>query len=331
MINFPLETINKYDGYNIRFEEWVPQLNVLAHESVKLFVTHGGMESIHEVLYVGKPSIIVPFFGDQHAKAVLSRDRGLGDFLNKNTMTSIDICKKVHNLIIDYGNRSSELYHNFYKMSRIVNYNLNSYKEIYNVLEMEMENGSQHLIPPSVSWIVANDADLWATIFAIISISVYAIWFAYKKLCSKQKIIGCLYQGFGFSDGLCPAGFSCRNFKNSSPPAPCPPGTFSILGQHDCKPCAPGYYTNHSASESCEACPAGFMCPFADQNPVACPVGTYTSFTRQSCCSLCPVGTYNTRIASTNCVKCPAGASCRPVSPPSCGEFKLETIFRSVQ
>ncbi|CAF3353730.1 unnamed protein product, partial [Rotaria socialis] len=187
MINFPLETINKYDGYNIRFEEWVPQLNVLAHESVKLFVTHGGMESIHEVLYVGKPSIIVPLFGDQHAKAVLSRDRGLGDFLNKNTMTSIDICKKVHNLIIDYGNRSSELYHNFYKMSRIVNYNLNSYKEIYNVLEMEMENGSQHLIPPSVSWIVANDADLWATIFAIISISVYAIWFAYKKLCSKQK------------------------------------------------------------------------------------------------------------------------------------------------
>ncbi|CAM4940425.1 unnamed protein product [Rotaria socialis] len=126
-------------------------------------------------------------------------------------------------------------------------------------------------------------------------------------------------RGFGFSDGLCRAGFSCRNFKNSSPPAPCPPGTFSILGQHDCKPCAPGYYTNHSAFESCTACLADFMCPFADQYLVACPVGTCTYCTRQSCCSLCPAGTYTTHIASIDCVKCPAGASCRPVSPPSCG------------
>ncbi|CAM4974187.1 unnamed protein product [Rotaria socialis] len=125
-------------------------------------------------------------------------------------------------------------------------------------------------------------------------------------------------KGFGFSDGLCRAGFSCRNFKNSSPPAPCPPGTFSILGQHDCKPCAPGYYTNHSAFESCTACLADFMCPFADQYLVACPVGTCTYCTRQSCCSLCPAGTYTTHIASIDCVKCPAGASCRPVSPPSC-------------
>lgn len=94
MTNFPVETMNKDDEYNIRFEEWVPQLTILGHASVKLFVTHGGIESIHEVLYVGKPFIIVPFIGDQHANAVLSRDRGLGDFLNKDTMTSIDICKK---------------------------------------------------------------------------------------------------------------------------------------------------------------------------------------------------------------------------------------------
>jgi len=185
--DYSLETMNKEERYNIRFEKWVPQMAVLAHASVKLFVTHGGMESIHEVLYIGKPSIIVPFIGDQHSNARLSRDRGLADFLNKDTMTSIDVCKKVHNLITDYGNSSSQLYQNLYKMSRIIHYNLNNYKQIYNVLEMEMEIGSQHLIPPSVPWIVAHDADLWITFFAIITISIYAIWFAYKKLCDKQK------------------------------------------------------------------------------------------------------------------------------------------------
>ncbi|CAF1082439.1 unnamed protein product [Rotaria magnacalcarata] len=149
-----------------------------------------------------------------------------------------------------------------------------------------------------------------------------------NRLFIVVQIIGCLSQGFGFSGGLCPAGFSCRNFKNSSPPIPCPPGTFSVLGQHDCTPCAPGYYTNHSASESCAVCEAGFMCPFANQNPVACPVGTYTSCTRQSCCSVCPVGTYNTRIASTDCEKCPAGASCRPASPPSCDSAILTPEYQ---
>ncbi len=162
-------------------------MTVLAHASVKLFVTHGGSDSIHEILYIGKPSIIVPFFGDNHANAILSRDRGLGDFLNKDTMTSIDICKKVHNLITHYGNSSSQLYQNLYKMSRVVHYNLENYKQIYNVLEMEMDIGSQHLIPPSVPWAVAHDVDLWVTFFTIIVILIYAIWFAYKKLCGKQK------------------------------------------------------------------------------------------------------------------------------------------------
>ena len=187
MKDFPLETKNSAEEYNVRFEQWVPQLTVFGHASVKLFLTHGGMESIHEVLSVGKPSIIIPFFGDQSANARLSHDRGVADFLNKNTMTPKNVCEKVHKLITDYTNHSSQLYQNLYKMSRMIHHNMNNYKHIYNVLEMEMDIGSQHLIPPSVSWVVAHDADLWISLLTVIGVFISAIWFANKKLCGDRK------------------------------------------------------------------------------------------------------------------------------------------------
>jgi hypothetical protein len=187
MTNIPMEIMNEVKAYNVRFEIWVPQLAVLAHPSVSLFLTHGGLESIHEVLYVGKPSIILPFFFDQHVNARLIYDRGLGDSLNKDTMTSIDVCKKVHKLIKDFGNNSSDLFQNIYKMNRIVHHNLDNYKHISNVLEMEMEIGSQHLIPPSAPWVIAHDPDLWAAFLTGIAIFIGAMRFAYKKVYRKRE------------------------------------------------------------------------------------------------------------------------------------------------
>ncbi|KAK4271333.1 hypothetical protein QN277_020042 [Acacia crassicarpa] len=44
---------------------WAPQTLVLAHESVGVFVTHGGCNSVSESLSSGVPMICRPYFGDQ--------------------------------------------------------------------------------------------------------------------------------------------------------------------------------------------------------------------------------------------------------------------------
>lgn len=149
---------------------------------------------------------------------------------------------------------------------------------------------------------------------------------------------GCLFNVFGVSIHLCPAGYSCANsnnenlgIKNHRSPVPCPAGTFSPLGQYECTPCSPGYYTNSTGFASCEECPVGFMCQFPDKNPVPCPIGTYTACERQSCCSVCPLGTYTSQVGSVECQKCPAGAACYPVSPPSCGQYSPLSIFRFIR
>nr|KYP61206.1 Flavonoid 3-O-glucosyltransferase [Cajanus cajan] len=48
---------------------WVPQTQVLAHDSVGVFVTHCGSNSVTESLSSGVPMICRPFFGDQGVAA----------------------------------------------------------------------------------------------------------------------------------------------------------------------------------------------------------------------------------------------------------------------
>lgn len=52
----------KSDGLVV---DWAPQVNVLAHEAVGVFVTHCGWGSILESIAAGVPMIGRPFFGDQ--------------------------------------------------------------------------------------------------------------------------------------------------------------------------------------------------------------------------------------------------------------------------
>lgn len=62
----------KWDDESIEVDEskfmvrkWFPQDDILAHEKVKLFVTHGGLLSCTESILRGKPVVGIPIFGDQ--------------------------------------------------------------------------------------------------------------------------------------------------------------------------------------------------------------------------------------------------------------------------
>jgi hypothetical protein len=71
----------------------VPQLEVLQHADV--FITHGGMNSIHEGLFYGAPLILIPHQIEQlfNARCVEARGAGLviGDKLGRGSVTASEL------------------------------------------------------------------------------------------------------------------------------------------------------------------------------------------------------------------------------------------------
>lgn len=53
------------DKSKFLIRKWLPQDDILAHDNVKLFVTHGGLLSCTESILKEKPVVGIPIFGDQ--------------------------------------------------------------------------------------------------------------------------------------------------------------------------------------------------------------------------------------------------------------------------
>ncbi|XP_042307313.1 LOW QUALITY PROTEIN: UDP-glucuronosyltransferase 3A1-like [Sceloporus undulatus] len=63
---------------NVKIAEWLPQNDLLGHPKVRLFVTHGGLNSLMESVYHGVPVVGIPLFGDQHDNMIRVEARNMG-------------------------------------------------------------------------------------------------------------------------------------------------------------------------------------------------------------------------------------------------------------
>jgi MGT family glycosyltransferase len=71
---------------NTAIYDWVPQVEILKHAS--LFISHGGLSSIHDSLYLGVPLLLVPQQEEQTLNAMRVVELGAGLMLKKSQITS---------------------------------------------------------------------------------------------------------------------------------------------------------------------------------------------------------------------------------------------------
>lgn len=65
--------------------DWAPQRFILSHPAIRLFISHGGWNSLLEGMLVGKPILVWPFFADQTMNGYrLEYEFGMGQCM-KNT------------------------------------------------------------------------------------------------------------------------------------------------------------------------------------------------------------------------------------------------------
>ncbi|CAO3613283.1 unnamed protein product [Cunninghamella blakesleeana] len=78
-------TLEKNHIHDIYVINWAPQVAILLHPSVEVFVSHGGANSITESLYTGNRLIIYPFFGDQEGNGNQLTKAGVAEYFTDKT------------------------------------------------------------------------------------------------------------------------------------------------------------------------------------------------------------------------------------------------------
>ncbi|XP_069959565.1 UDP-glycosyltransferase UGT5-like isoform X1 [Cherax quadricarinatus] len=101
---------------NVMISKWLPQQDVLAHNNVKVFITHGGLLSMQEAIYHATPLLALPLYGDQPRNSMFIKNSGLGDFLIWEELTVDIIVGALTKILIDpkFSRRYKE---NMLKMS----------------------------------------------------------------------------------------------------------------------------------------------------------------------------------------------------------------------
>ncbi|DBA74190.1 TPA: UDP-glycosyltransferase-like protein [Trebouxia sp. C0004] len=77
-------------GFKIKFVDWSPQNDVLAHPGVKLFLTQSGINSLYEAAYNAVPMVSVPIIGDQINNAAKAKYHGIALTVNPNKLTPVN-------------------------------------------------------------------------------------------------------------------------------------------------------------------------------------------------------------------------------------------------
>lgn len=154
--------------------QWVNQKAVLNHPAVKLFFTHGGISSILESIYFGKPMLILPFFGDQYMNAIQVSEIGLGEKISKGSFTAEQLVSRFESLIKDAASDPSStqtLAGRVAQFKKIARLNSPAHRLLAaNMLEMAASSSIEHLVPASVylSWAETHWMAIMMTLLLVI-------------------------------------------------------------------------------------------------------------------------------------------------------------------
>ena len=86
---------------NVMIAHWLPQNDILAHPSVKLFITHCGNNGQYEAIYHGVPMIGFPVSADGFHNAKRLDHKGFGLSMNIHDFTADQLLDNIHKILGD--------------------------------------------------------------------------------------------------------------------------------------------------------------------------------------------------------------------------------------
>lgn len=171
---------------NVMIRKWIPQNDVLVHQNVVLFISHGGLFGTTESLYHGVPLLLIPFFGDQFRNAHRIYKAGYGNFLDHREITTHSFTKAINDII------SNESYLMKAKQtSAVLKDNLIHPMDeaMFWIEHVAKFKGAKHLKSHAVnmSWLTFLCLDIFLVNLSILIIAFLMLRIIVKKMFKRKK------------------------------------------------------------------------------------------------------------------------------------------------
>ncbi|XP_022349267.1 UDP-glucuronosyltransferase 3A2-like isoform X4 [Enhydra lutris kenyoni] len=92
---------------NVKIMDWLPQNDLLAHPRIRLFVTHGGLNSIMEAIQHGVPMVGIPVLGEQAENLIRVEAKKFGVSIQLKQVKAETLALKIKEVIEDKRYKSA--------------------------------------------------------------------------------------------------------------------------------------------------------------------------------------------------------------------------------
>ncbi|CAG8568925.1 2012_t:CDS:2 [Ambispora gerdemannii] len=156
---------------HILLQNWAPQFAILNHTNVKLYLTHGGIQSVQESLYHAVPMLVLPLYIDQWGNAEKLMLQGCALAVSKLSLSVNDMLSKMRMLMTD-----DKIKLNLLRMQTLARMNGNRKYRAADLIEYVMDHAKldpnsgsriptvQEWVTPDrrMGWIRGNNVDIWS-------------------------------------------------------------------------------------------------------------------------------------------------------------------------
>ncbi|XP_033947409.1 UDP-glucuronosyltransferase 3A1-like [Pseudochaenichthys georgianus] len=171
---------------NLMIGDWLPLNDLLGHNKARLFITHGGQNSLLQAVYHAVPVLGIPLFGDQFDNVVRAETKGLGLIINPTHITRELLSSTIQKLTQDVRIKSSALSLSRIHKSHPVPPALRLIQWVEHILH---SGGGAHLRPASLTqaWYQRYLLDLALLLFLGLLGPVVLCWTFCRKKNSRDK------------------------------------------------------------------------------------------------------------------------------------------------
>ncbi|CAH1156089.1 unnamed protein product [Phaedon cochleariae] len=171
---------------NIIIRKWLPQMDILAHPNLKLFITHGGLLSTTETLHYGVPILALPVFGDQRLNAAKAVAAGYGLSLNFLDLTEDKFSSTLNELL-----RNPKYRENARRISRLMHDRPIKPLDlaVYWTEFIVRHDGAPHLRVAAVDmpWYKYASIDVMVTLLSICLGTLTLLYLLVRKVCCRTS------------------------------------------------------------------------------------------------------------------------------------------------